>query len=788
MRRRDRLKLQDNVANRINGKSQENNKALNIDIERVRILHFEDKVNDADEIIQLLKDEGLDFDSKVVAKKEDFFKAIESFQPHLILCDYYLPSTDSVQILNELKNSGIEIPFIILTGEISESFALEAIKHGADDYVLRERPYRLSLAIKSILEKNRLNEERIKAMRKAFEEKVSLQVMIDNTSAVVYSIDKDYKYITLNQTLKNSFKLVFGIEPKTGDSALDNLSWMSKKQINEWKKRYNIGFKGKTVNFKEEYHFQGFSSVWEYAISPIKVNNKVIALSCVGVDVSISKQSEQKYIEVKEQYTQLVENLPEAIYACDANGKIIMYNKAAIAMWGREPDEKKDKYFIWDGVENKNDFDTVEIAIKEKKTIKGKDIVLKKPDGSLRNIIPQSVPIFDAEGAINGVITIIIDNTDRKLDEEALKISNERFEYVIRATSEAIWEWDIETNQFLKGKGFETLFGYKDSVDDWSNADWHTKIHADDRQEIENSISQLIHSKDDYWLGEYRYKKSNGAYSFIQDKAVVIRDTNGNPKRVIGAMRDVTERIVRENQLKEINEILEKKAVELSMSNEELERFAYVVSHDLQEPLRMVTAFMSLLKKKYEDRLDDKGKEYIHYAIDGGVRMRKIIMDLLEYSKVSKIERNSENVDVNKVIENVLLLNRKIINETKTKIEYEIIPTIVSSGIALQHIFNNLISNAIKYRHKSRSPLIKINFEDTPTHWKFSVADNGIGIKNEFLDKIFVIFQRLNTDSKLSGTGIGLSICKKIVENHGGEIWVESEEGTGSVFYFTLKK
>jgi PAS domain S-box-containing protein len=788
MRRKERLKPQVDVANRIKGLSQENNKALSTNSEPVKILHFEDKLSDADEIISLLNEDSLDFVSEVVETKEAFFKAIKEFEPHLILCDYYLESGDSIQVLKQLIKSGIDIPFIILTGEISEAFALEAIKFGADDYVLRERPYRLAIAIKSILEKKKLDNERVKALHKAFEKKVSLQVMIDSTSAVIYSIDKDFRYITLNQTLKNSLKLIYGIEPVPGDSALENLKWMGKKEINEWKKRYEKGFKGKTVNFKEEYNFHGHISIWEYVLSPIKVNNKVIALSCIGVDISESKESEKKYTEISEQYNQLVEHLPEAVYACDISGKIIMYNKAALNLWGRAPDEKKDRYFIWDGVENKSEFDTIEKAIKAKKSVKGKDIVLKKKDGSFSYIIPHSVPSFDTDGEVNGVITIIIDNTDRKHNEEALRISKERFEHVIRATSEAVWEWDIEANIFFKGKGFETLFGYQDKVDDWNNADWHKRIHPDDQQEIGNKINQLIQSKDDYWLGEYRYEKYNGEYAYVQDKAIVIRDAAGNAKRVIGSMRDVTERILREKQLKEINEALEKKAVELSLSNEELERFAYVVSHDLQEPLRMVTAFMSLLKKKYENVLDDKGREYIHYAVDGGVRMRKIILDLLEYSKLSKLESENKEVDVIKVIENVLLLNRKVINESNAKIDYENIPKIFTSGIALQHIFQNLISNAIKYRKKNVKPLIQIKFSDSKTHWKFSVSDNGIGIKKEFSDKIFVIFQRLQTDAKLSGTGIGLSICKKIVENHGGEIWVESEEGKGSVFHFTLKK
>ncbi|MCF2447430.1 PAS domain-containing protein [Dyadobacter sp. CY345] len=252
--------------------------------------------------------------------------------------------------------------------------------------------------------------------------------------------------------------------------------------------------------------------------------------------------------------------------------------------------------------------------------------------------------------------------------------------------------------------------------------------------------------------------------------------------------KDITERKITEAQLKEMHQELEKHIKVLAVSNAELEQFAYVASHDLQEPLRMVTSFLTLLEKKYGESLDEKARVYIYYAVDGAKRMRQIILDLLDFSRVGKNKENPEKVNVDEVICEILTLYQKKIKDKKAKIEYSEMPQIMAFKAPLRQVFQNLISNALKYQRKDQSPHVKIVSIDTPTHWKFSVTDNGLGINNEYFEKIFVIFQRLHNREDYSGTGMGLAITKKIVESLDGEIWVESEEGKGSTFYFTIAK
>lgn len=239
--------------------------------------------------------------------------------------------------------------------------------------------------------------------------------------------------------------------------------------------------------------------------------------------------------------------------------------------------------------------------------------------------------------------------------------------------------------------------------------------------------------------------------------------------------------------LRKMNEKLEKRAEELASSNAELEQFAYVASHDLQEPLRMVTSFMTLLETGYADNLDDTAKKYIFYARDGATRMRQIILDLLEYSRVGRIKEKA-SVDMNVVVKEAIELNAVTIKEKSAVIDADDLPTVTGNASALRQVFQNLIGNGLKYQRRNVAPVIRIRVIETETHWQFEVTDNGIGIESKYFDKIFIIFQRLHTKDEFSGTGIGLAICKKIVENHNGSIWVESEPGKSTSFYFTIAK
>ena len=238
---------------------------------------------------------------------------------------------------------------------------------------------------------------------------------------------------------------------------------------------------------------------------------------------------------------------------------------------------------------------------------------------------------------------------------------------------------------------------------------------------------------------------------------------------------------------KHAEEIQKMQAAQLKSSNAELENFAYVASHDLQEPLRMVSSFVGLLQKKLEGTLDDSSKQYMHFAIDGTDRMKILINDLLDYSRVGTNKEAFATVNLNDVMEYTLHVLKEKIDNNRALINIKPLPEITANKTLIAQLLINLVSNALKYRGE-KDPEIEVGYTEEKELFTFYVKDNGIGIDPKYFDKIFVIFQRLHGKGEYSGTGIGLSTCKKIVETHHGKIWVTSEVGKGSTFYFTIPK
>lgn len=382
---------------------------------------------------------------------------------------------------------------------------------------------------------------------------------------------------------------------------------------------------------------------------------------------------------------------------------------------------------------------------------------------------------------------ILIQNLQNR--EAELIESNLRYSYVTKATNDAIWDYDVQNNILFWGSGFKSLFGYDPELIEVSFQFLMSCIHQDDLLRVSRKIETYMQDVNSLnWFEEYRFKKADGNFAYVMDRAVFLRNDKGIVIRVVGAMTDISYHKEYEESLRKLNGILDEKAKQLTDSNKELEQFAYVASHDLQEPLRMVTNFLTQIEKKYKAFLDEKGIQYIHFAVDGAQRMRQIILDLLEYSRVVRIEFKPENVDLNELLSEIQLLFVRKIEECNAIIQVEKLPIILGHKSPLRQVFQNLIDNALKYRNAHLQPKIIVAVKDQNTFWEFSVSDNGIGIEKEDFEKIFIIFQRLHSKVDYPGTGMGLAISKKIIDNFGGRIWLESTPGIGSKFYFAIPK
>jgi light-regulated signal transduction histidine kinase (bacteriophytochrome) len=278
-------------------------------------------------------------------------------------------------------------------------------------------------------------------------------------------------------------------------------------------------------------------------------------------------------------------------------------------------------------------------------------------------------------------------------------------------------------------------------------------------------------------VGELLHRCRDGKTVHAQMSVNVVRDATGAPVASVATMADIT-------ALRRAEQDLGRRTQELERSNRELEQFAYVASHDLQEPLRMVSSYTQLLAKRYHDRLDSDANEFIAYAVGGANRMQRLINDLLAYSRVNTQGRVPKPVDSHVALGHALANLAAAIEEHQAMVSNDDLPVVNADETQLVQVFQNLIGNALKFR-SNETPRVHISAERRPGEWLFSVRDNGIGIAPEFHPRLFQIFQRLH-GKDVPGTGIGLAQCKRIVERHGGIIWVESEEGQGATFRFTL--
>lgn len=317
----------------------------------------------------------------------------------------------------------------------------------------------------------------------------------------------------------------------------------------------------------------------------------------------------------------------------------------------------------------------------------------------------------------------------------------------------------------------------------------HAQQALADEQEIVRTGQPLV-------CKEEKETWPDGHETWVSTTKAPLRNKQLDIIGTMGISRDITARYLAEVELKkykvQLEELviartseLERKAKELDCSNKDLEKFAYVASHDLQEPLRMVASYTQLLARRYKGKLDKDADDFIAFAVDGAERMKQLIQDLLSYSRLSRKDLALTACDSRKSCDSAITNLRLAITESGANVRVDSLPVVLADATQLSQLFQNLIGNAIKFR-ADRPPEIRVSARCENEHCVFSVADNGIGIDTTYFQRIFEIFQRLHTRAQYPGTGIGLAICRTIVEHHGGRLWVESEPGKGSTFFFTV--
>lgn len=509
-------------------------------------------------------------------------------------------------------------------------------------------------------------------------------------------------------------------------------------------------------------------------------NNNIDGILFFGNDVTEQVLSRKKIEESEKIYRDLIHNLPVATYSCDVEGRIVLYNKAAVALWGREPELGKDLWHhSWKFNSNKKNSMTFDLcamakALKEGDPIHREEIIIERPDGDKRSVLPYPVPFRDSEGQITGAVIVLADITEMKLVEKRLKKSEKKYRYLFDNNPMPMWVIDLVTFKFLDVNKMAIMkYGY-------SREEFLAMTALDIRPEDEkisfvksNDIDEINQSN--YNRGKWNHIKKDGTLFTVE---IIAHDImyEGTPARLI-LSNDITDRTKAE-----IN--LEKRNRELIKTNSELDRFVYSVSHDLRSPLTSILGLTAFIETESQETDTLKHAKLIRSSIN---RLDEFIKNILNYSRNNRTGIEVQKIPLNEMVFDAIesLQCMKDANGIRYEVEINEQHPFFTDKLRLTTILKNLISNAIKY-HKKKQPdrFVKIVGNSDQENLHLSIVDNGIGIAPEYHQKIFEMFFRL---SGKDGSGIGLYIVKDAVEMLQGTIEVQSEKGAGTTFNITLK-
>lgn len=613
----------------------------------------------------------------------------------------------------------------------------------------------------------------ISEQKKAEDAEELLKVLMDNNPSLVFMKDENGKYVYLNKSYEKRF--------------VHSKDWYGKTDFDFWPKESAELFQandlkvlksGRIQQFLEDStDLDGTRHCWLNYKFPFTDTKNEKYVGGIGIDVTGRILAEEALRLSEEKYRRIIETSQEGIVIAKPEGDYTFVNQKMVNMLGYSEEEllgKSSTDFMC-----QEDQRTQVLKAREdlgQESISGEFKFCRK-DGSILWTHYNATPIFDDEGNHTGNFVMHTDITKRKKAEEALMENEKLYRTLFENTDDAF-------------QVVELIYDKKGNVCDFrylkTNRAFEQQSGLKTSDIIGKTVKKVLPNVEPYWFE---------MYDKVIKESKPIHDENYNQdterwydmfyfpysKCQVGVIfRDIT-------QQKKADEELKEAIKELKRSNQELQQFAYVSSHDLQEPLRTIASFTQLLEKRYKGKFDSDADEFMEFIVEAAIRMKAQIEGLLEYSRVAR-GKEFKPVDMNKILNQTIKALNTSIEESKAKITFDELPTVMGDTNQLQRVFQNLISNAIIFR-KCEEPLIihiSSNKDIYNKEYVFSIKDNGIGIEEQYSERIFTIFQRLHTRNVYKGTGIGLSIVKRVIEHHGGHIWVESELGVGSIFYFTL--
>lgn len=479
-----------------------------------------------------------------------------------------------------------------------------------------------------------------------------------------------------------------------------------------------------------------------------------------------------------EEIFDLYNNAPCGYHSVDINGTVLRMNDTELNWLGYTREEVLGEMKIADFVSRDSlpAFQKTLAGFLRVGKVNEFEFDMLRKDGTTLAVLLNSTALNDTTGNFVMSRSTVFDITERKRAEEEIKVNERRLNAVMDSAEVGCWELDLANDRAWRSLRHDQLFGYDSLQPEWGYKIFLAHVVPADLDMVQQTYAGALVSGNIQL--ECRVQWRDGSVHWLAANGRVHRDDQGTPIRMMGVVMNIDAR-------KKMEEKLALQTAELARSNQELVLFASVASHDLQEPLRMVASYMELLSQRYRGKLDEKADRWIGFAVSGVVRMKQLINDLLEFSRVGTRGKPFVPTDCAAIVHTVTQNLHQAIQDSSATVICTELPTVRADASQLTQVFQNLIANAIKFRG-SQAPEVHVEAEREEDQWRFAVRDNGIGIDSQFAERIFVIFQRLHSHEEYPGTGIGLALCRKVIERHGGRIWVDSQPGKGATFFFTI--